>query len=52
MDQNEPDKKKHHFLYYIFKADKEANPMEESKAAGLRQILQQMFANFQKGEEP
>lgn len=52
MDQNDADKRRHHFLYYIFKADKKANPMDEAKAAGLRQILQQMFANSKKGEEP
>ena len=52
MDQNDADKRQHHFLYYIFKADKEANPMDGARVAGLQQILQQMIATSKKGDGP
>ena len=42
---------KHHYLYYIFKADQAANPMEEAKVHSLRQLLHRRFAPFPKGEE-
>ena len=48
--ENEP-REEHHFLYYIFKMDEKANPMDEGKVVKLRQVLQRMLSAFPKGEK-
>ena len=34
---------KHHFLFYLFKADKASNPMPQSNAAALLLRLKKLF---------
>ena len=51
MPKDDEARMDHHFLYYIFEADKKENPMNESKAVELRQALQRMLKVFSKGEK-
>ncbi len=37
------EKKKHHFLFYIFKKDKEDNPMSANKAENLLKYVKHVF---------
>ena len=37
------EKKKHHFLFYIFKKDKEDNPMSANKADNLLKYVKHVF---------
>lgn len=39
MEPENTKKKKHHFLYYIFKTDKEQNPMPKKQAENLFEIV-------------
>ena len=44
MAQNETGKEKpQHFLFYIFKMDREENPMPDDRAAALLQRVRCMF---------
>ena len=40
----------HHFLFHIFRLDREENPMPRSKAEGLLRYLKQFFTNEPKKE--
>jgi hypothetical protein len=41
----------HHFLYYIFKADKAANPMPADRAETLLNKLKRIFKNKETRKE-
>ena len=41
----------HHFLYYIFKADKAANPMPEKRAETLLDMLKRVFKSNETRKE-
>ena len=46
QNQTDPGEiKRHHFLFYIFKRDKEANPMPCDRAQPLLQRLKQVFSD-------
>ena len=38
---------KHHFLFYLFKADKAANPMPQTRAESLLNCLKNIFSSSQ-----
>ena len=42
------EEKKHHFLYYIFKADKAENPMPKEKAESLAQKIAKILKSINK----
>ena len=45
MEQQTTEQKKHHFLFYIFKTDKEQNPMPKTKAESLFEQIKNTFNN-------
>ena len=45
MEEQNAEQKKHHFLFYIFKADKEENPMQKNKAESLFDQIKNTFNN-------
>lgn len=51
MAQDNDLRVEHHFLYYVFKMDEAANPMDEDKAIKIRQVLQRMLSAFPKGDK-
>ena len=40
----------HHFLFHIFRLDREENPMPRNKAEGLLRYLKQIFTTKPKEE--
>lgn len=44
QNQNRTAKKKHHFLFYLFKMDQDENPMPKNRADTLLQYLKQAIA--------
>ena len=45
MEQQNTEQKKHHFLFYIFKIDKEQNPIPKPKAESLFEQIKNNFNN-------
>ena len=43
-NKNQSYEKKHHFLFYLFKMDKNENPMPKKRADTLLQYLKQAIA--------
>ncbi len=46
MNQSKP--KKHHFLFYVFKADKEKKAMPSGTAKGVLEYLKHVFTEKSK----
>jgi len=45
------EEKKHHFLYYIFKADKAENPMPKVRAEAIARKLKRLFQKESEGRK-
>ena len=43
-----PERKEHHFLFHIFRMDKEENPMPQNRAEPLLRYLKKVFADKEK----
>ena len=44
------DRNEHHFLFHIFRLDREENPMPRNRAESLLQSLKQLFTTGPKKE--
>lgn len=54
MAQNKPamsEDKRHHFLFHIFRMDKEENPMPSNRADLVLQLLKSIFADNTKNNK-
>lgn len=51
-EPNLPDQRQHHFLFHIFRMDKEENPMPTARAEILMKLLRSIFTdNANNGEK-